>query len=342
MYGSTYKFFALHSERIGVFMNNKTERKYYSNPIGITGIGDPFILKAPDGMYFMYATSAADGIKAWKSDDMIKWESVDYIYHKTEKTWGEINFWAPEVIFYKNKYYLFYSASVPDKIVHRTGVATCNTPYGPFIDIFNRPMFDPGYAALDASPYINDDGSKYLYYSKDCVENVVEGRHESHSYVVEMNEDMTGVIGEPVFLTKPDEDWEKLSGPEWLWNEGQHVFKRNGIYYLMYSANSTADNTYCVGYATSDKPMGPFVKYAGNPILKSVYDDNGKCIISAPGHNSVTKSPDGNDYYIAYHVHTNPEVMGGDRQMFIDKMEFKEDGSIYIDGPNFKMKSYPC
>jgi GH43 family beta-xylosidase len=36
----------------------------YQNPLPIKNIGDPFVLRADDGKYYCYATSAADGFKA--------------------------------------------------------------------------------------------------------------------------------------------------------------------------------------------------------------------------------------------------------------------------------------
>ena len=96
----------------------------------------------------------------------------------------------------------------------------------------------------------------------------------------------------------------------------------------MYSANCYATKDYSVGYAVSDNPLGPFKKYKKNPILKS------KCMkISGPGHNCVTKSPDGSKLFIVYHTHVDPKAGGGNRQLCIDRMDFRKDGSIHIKGP---------
>ena len=50
--------------------------------------------------------------------------------------------------------------------------------------------------------------------------------------------------------------------------EGPSVLKKEGIYYLIYSANHFESKNYGVGYATSDSPMGPWKKYEENPILQ--------------------------------------------------------------------------
>jgi len=308
----------------------------YQNPLPIKNIGDPFILRAPDGIYYCYATSAPDGFKAWSSADLVYWTDIGYIYKRREESWGVSDFWAPEVVHYKDKYFLHYSARWGKNQSLRIGVATSASPSGPFTDVFNHPMFDFGYAAIDGHVFFDDDARNYFYYSRDCSENVVDGRHESHLYVAELDDNLTSLKGEPRLITRPEQDWERRSGPEWLWNEGPFVLKHDSRYYLMYSANFYASREYSVGYAVAESPVGPFVKAAENPILFSPSAE-----ISGPGHNSVTTSPDGRELFIVYHIHTDPQNPSGDRQVCIDRMGFREDGSLYVTGPTNTSQSIP-
>lgn len=307
----------------------KEIKMIYKNSLSIKGIGDPFILKTNYGRYFCYATSAIDtGFKAWSSDDLQNWKEEGLVYEKTEYSWGYTKFWAPEVLEYNGKYYMHYTALWKKNNSLRIGVAVSDNPLGPFKDIINSPMFDFDFAAIDGNVLIDEDGKKYLYFSRDCSENIFEGRNESHIYGIELNDDLISVKGQPLCLTRPDSVWEMKPGRKNRWNEGPFVFKRNGLYYLMYSANCFADRWYAVGYATSTTPLGPFKKYEFNPVLESNCQE-----ISGPGHNSVTVSPDGRDWLIVYHTHTDPAQGGGNRQLCIDKMGFREDGSIYVEGP---------
>jgi GH43 family beta-xylosidase len=300
----------------------------YQNPLPIKNIGDPFVLRVPDGKYYCYATSASDGFKAWSSEDLVQWKEEGYVYIRREDSWGVADFWAPEVVLYNGRYYMHYSARWGKNQSLRIGVAVADSPTGPFLDVFNRPMFDFGYAAIDGHVLFDEDGSKYFYYSRDCSENIVDGRHESHLYVMELDDDLTLLKGNPILLTRPEQEWEIRSGPEWRWNEGPFVLKHNDRYYLMYSANFFMSRDYSVGYAVAERPMGPFVKAAHNPILFTNVPE-----ISGPGHNSVTTSPDGSELFIVYHIHTDAQKPGGDRQVCIDRMGFREDGSLYVTGP---------
>jgi hypothetical protein len=39
------------------------------------------------------------------------------------------------------------------------------------------------------------------------------------------------------------------------------------------------------------------------------------------------------ELFIVYHIHTDPQNPSGDRQVCIDRMGFREDGSLYVTGP---------
>jgi len=144
----------------------------YQNPLPIKHIGDPFVLRAADGTYYCYATSAPDGFKAWTSPDLVHWTDLGYVYKRKDDSWGESDFWAPEVVHDRGKFFMHYSARWGMNQSLRIGVATADSPGGPFLDVFNFPMFDFDYAAIDGHVFFDDDGRKYFYYSRDCSENI--------------------------------------------------------------------------------------------------------------------------------------------------------------------------
>ncbi|BCK00969.1 glycoside hydrolase family 43 protein [Anaerocolumna chitinilytica] len=308
-------------------LSQETNNHFYKNDLGITQIGDPFILKASDNTYYLYCTSAANGYYCWKSKDLVNWSGKKMCYIKKSDAWCVDSFWAPEVVEYKNKYYMYYSARSTEGSL-RIGIATSDKPEGPFEDVKNKPLFDFGYAAIDANVLIDDDGSKYLYFSRDCSENDIGGINKSEIYGVRLNEDMLSLKGEPELLLTPTQKWEKSSVNP-LWNEGPEVIKHNNIYYLSYSANCYASSSYSVGYATSSSPLGPFEKSEKNPILTS----GTSTTISGPGHHSFTVSPDGTEIWMAYHTHTDPKTGGGNRKLNIDRVLFTDKGELYVNGP---------
>lgn len=306
----------------------KSSNDYITNPVsGITNIGDPFIL-ADGGKYYMYATSAGTGFKCWVSDHLTAWTYSGLAYERSADTFGIKNYWAPEVYKYNGRYYMVFSAIDENKTYH-IGLASADSPTGPFKDCHGgKPFYSTGYSIIDASLFFDDDGRIYMYYSRDCSQNVINGYHVSQSYGIEVASDLMSVIGEPVLLTTPDTAWELQTG-KYIWNEGPCVLKHNGTYYLMYSANGYATNTYSVGYATSDSPLGKYTKSETNPIIQG---DGVKS--SGTGHNNWFLSPDGTEVYTVYHTHTDPKNPSGNRTPCVDKLVFGDDGELYCFGPN--------
>ncbi len=305
---------------------------YYSmkNPLGVKELGDPFILY-DEGYYYMYATSIGTGFKVWKTSNPTSWSSAGVAYSKSPSSFGEINYWAPEVYKYNGKYYMFYSAQYTldnGKTRMAIGCASSESPTGPFTDMVpKKPLFSPDYSVIDANVLFDKSGKIYLYYARDCSDNIINGKHISQIYGVELSPDFKGVIGEPVLLATPTDSWETASG-NYMWNEGPCVFERNGKYYMMYSANYYEDSNYSVGCAVSDSPLGEYKKYKNNPVLKG----DGKKV-SGSGHNNIFSSPDGTELYTVYHSHTDPSAGGGNRQLCIDKVVFDEKGILSINGP---------
>ncbi len=285
----------------------------------VTGIGDPFVLRVGSD-YYMYATSAPDGFLCYHSRDLIRWEVQGKCYGNS--TWGENCFWAPEAYAYGGKYYLLYTARWKKNHSLRIGLAVSDRPEGPFFDFNEGPLFDPGYACIDAT-FLFDGGRIYLYYVRDCSENIVEGVHISEIYGVEMGGDLLHFQGVPVRLTTPDQPWETSLDPEWHWNEGPALLVHDGKYYLNYSVNCFNSADYSVGCATADHPLGPFRKEP-RPVLRRKEGD-----FSGPGHNSFFTDEAG-DLYTAFHIHTDPANPSGDRRACIASAGFDGNGKFRI------------
>ena len=311
------------------------EEAVFRNDLGISGIGDPFVLKAENGVYYMYCTSAPNGFYCWKSEDLVHWTDRKLCYVRQTDSWCVDCFWAPEVYFYEGKYYMFYTAKNRGKSL-RIGLAVSDSPDGMFEDTKNAPFWDPGYAVIDANVLFDEDGSKYLFYSRDCSENMEGGIWKSEIYGIRLSDDLLSVKGEAVKLISPEQQWEKASGNTW-WNEGPEVIIHQNKYYLTYSANCFASPSYSIGYAVSDMPLGPYVKASENPILTSGLRKD----VSGPGHHSFTVSPDGTQLWAVYHSHTDPLNPSGDRKVNIDRAGFTEDGKLFINGPTSGLQPVP-
>lgn len=285
----------------------------------ITQIGDPQIILY-EGKYYCYATTTnhySDGFCVWESEDLINWSEPIKCF-LAKDYWGESHFWAPEVVYHNGKFVMHYSAMSKELKSLRIGVAVSSSPTGPFVDVHNKPMFDFGYATIDGSVLRCEEGN-FLYFSKDCSENIINGIHVSQIFCVELNEDLTEVIGEPQLMTTPEKEFEIKSKTEnfpFIWNEGPFVIKRGNEYVMNYSANCYATNDYAICVATSKHPMGPWIKSKKNPVLSCHKD------LFGSGHNALFVGKD-NQLYTSFHIQTNPSQPSGDRTVVIGKVKFE-------------------
>lgn len=297
-------------------MNINSIRKF-----GITNIGDPYVLRVGED-YFMYATSFIDGFNCWQSKDLVNWSAPKQVYKRGERSFGYMDFWAPEVVELDGKFVMHYTARRKSDDTLLIGVAISDSPMGDFIDVYDKaPMFDFGFAVIDGHVF-KDEGKNYFYYDRDCSQHIVDNRNESHIFMVELDDTLTKVISKPILVITPSQEWETVTG-DTRWNEGAFVVKKDGYYYMMYSAGFYAASTYSTGYAVAKSPKGPFIKSNSNPILYSV--DN---VISGPGHNCIVNDEKGNSFCV-FHTHTDMTNPSENRQACICPIKF-EGGEIIL------------
>lgn len=267
--------------------------KEYVNPV-IEG-ADPFLLYH-DGRYYHYSTNAPDGFVVHSSADLVEWKDEGYCLKAGEGVMGDCCFWAPEVIERDGKFYMVYVAN--EHLV----VAVADKPTGPFVCPSGKWLSERN--AIDGSFFIDDDGKIYLYYVRFDGGNVVYGAPMKDMLTLDEQNEKE--------LIRASEPWETVMGRV---AEGPFVVKHNGKYYLTYTANDYRSPDYAVGYAVCDTPLGAFVKYDGNPVLKKDDEQVGT------GHHSFTRGSDPNQMLIVYHVH-NGKTKVHPRLTCVDKAAF--------------------
>ncbi len=277
------------------------------NPLVPGYFADPCIRKFGD-TYYLYATPDGWGVGAgpfviWTSEDFVHWTAHPSNWPSTNEKW------APSVVGHNGTYTMY--SQVPCKIY----VATAATPLGPWTNplpggaALIPDQTPPGTITLDGEAFIDDDGQAYLYYGTWW-----------RPTVVKLNPDMISTLpGSAVQYFGDKTPYGTVKNCM----EAPYMFKRNGVYYYMYSNGSCHDETYAVEYSTGPSPLGPWTYGAHNPILSTSVDGT----VHGPGHHSILEDDD--KVYIVYHRHDNPHSPGGvHRQIAADKLVFNPDGSI--------------
>lgn len=277
------------------------------NPLVPGYFADPTVKKIGN-TYYLFATTDGNGWGAgpsqvWISEDFVNWSLKPMKWPDTH--W----YWAPDMTRgYDGRYYLYYSQPV------EIFAASSDQPTGPWTPLNSDSSsvipnyMIPGVITLDAQTFTDDDGSLYMFWG-------TWGIYPDHGCAVGLlNQDMKTFSRVELIPNTVARDFF----------EAPFMFKRNGIYYFMYSSGRCEDHTYRVQYVKSTSgPFGPYEYPAHNPVL--VTNEDGS--VHGPGHHSVLQ--EGGEYYIVYHRHNNPHSGGGfHRQLAADKMAFDDKGDI--------------
>lgn len=257
-------------------------------------LADPYIL-VHDGMYYLYGTGVGNGFDVYLSKDLKLWERASDLALSHTDSYGETNFWAPEVYYVakEKKFYMYYSAE------EHICVATADSPLGPFRQDRQKPLREE--KSIDTSVFFDDDGKAYLYFVRFTDGNVI--------WCAELEENLKGIKEETLTQCfKAEEPWELIL-PKVV--EGPSVFKQDGVYYLVYSANAYTSPDYAVGFATSDSPLGPWKKYPGNPVLRRYGG------LVGVGHGAPFFDRDGKMRYV-FHAHRSASEIHPRHSLVVD------------------------
>jgi len=195
--------------------------------------------------------------------------------------WAGRQLWAPDAAFANNKYYLYFPAK--DKSdVFMIGVATSNSPAGPFKA---EPKPIKGSYSMDPAVFTDDDGKSYMYFGGiwgGQLQRWATGKFDANGSKTDLKKDEEPAIAprvarmskdmlnfaEPVReIQILDENGKPLLGKDHdrRFFEASWMHKYNGKYYFSYSTG----DTHFIAYATGDSPYGPFT-YKGvilNPVI---------------------------------------------------------------------------
>lgn len=310
-------------------MGAAAQRLWSGNPILMGFHADPEVLYAEQtNKYYIYSTT--DGTNGWggwyftcfSSDDLANWhyEGINLNLPRDTK-WASGNAWAPAIIEKKingkYKYFFYYSGETGHG--KAIGVATADKPTGPFTDLGHpivdqRPSGQQHGQQIDVDVFSDPDtGESYLYWGNGYMAGA------------RLNDNMTSIDESTVKLMTPRGGTLK----DYAYREAPYVFKRNGLYYFLWSVDDTGAANYHVAYGTSTSPLGP-IEVAKEPVIL-IQDAANE--IYGTAHNSVLQIPGKDQWYIVYHrINKNfiarDKAPGIHREVCIDKMEFNGDGTI--------------
>ncbi|RXK87390.1 alpha-L-arabinofuranosidase [Filimonas effusa] len=260
---------------------------------------------------FLYAgqDTAAPGTNGYRmpdwhvfsSTDMVNWTDRGAPLAPTSFSWAAKDANAAHCTYRNGKFYWYVS------VMHKRdnnsnggvaiGVAVSDSPTGPFTDALGKALvtnemttdMKHSWDDLDPAVFIDDDGQAYLFWGNGSCK------------WAKLKENMIEIDG-PITTMKPQH-----------FTEAPWVYKRNGLYYLVYAANFPETIEYC----TAKSITGPW-EYRG--------------VIQDRVTNSTTTHPGIIDYkgksYFFYHNGTLPSGGSFRRSVCIEYLNYNADGTI--------------
>lgn len=239
--------------------------------------------------------------------------------------WASRQLWAPDAAEKNGKYFLYFPAK--DKTdIFRIGVATSDSPTGPF-----KAEAEPikGSFSTDPAVFKDDDGSHYMYFG-----GIWGGQLQRWASGTYTTEDKYPASNEPALSPKiarlSDDMLQFAEAPQDVkivdgggvpllgtdnnrrFFEAAWVHKYNGKYYFSYSTG----DTHYIAYAIGDSPYGPFT-YKGIVLTP---------VLGWTSHHSIVQHQD--KWYLFYH---DSSLSGGDthlRSVKVTELTHNDDGTI--------------
>ncbi len=267
----------------------------YLNPIFPGDYPDPSVVRVGADYYLTHTPhDNRPGLVVWHSRDLVNWTAVGCALPGGE---GEI--WAPELAFYKGKFYVYF----PNWTTRSNCVVTADDPAGPW----SEPV-DLKVGNIDPGHIVGEDGKRYLYFSDGAM--------------VELAEDGLSTVG-PV--RRVYDGWPYPE--EWLVEcfclESPKLFRKDGFFYLVSAQGGTSGPAtgHMAVVARSRSVFGPWENSPYNPLLRT---RSAAEPWWSKGHATLIDTP-GGAWYAVYHACKAHRRTRG-RMTLLEPVEWTADG----------------
>lgn len=308
------------------------------NPLqGDIRVHDPVMIKQGK-TYYVFSTGR--GISVKTSPDKIHWSRAGNVFktgnlpawHKQEIPDQDGSLWAPDIHFYKGKYYLYYSVSAWMNFNSGIGLATNTTldttdPKYAWKDeglIINYRNGGTGVNVIDPQAFRDKDGKLWLVY----------GSYKAGLRLTELN----AVTGKLL-----SEDSTTRTVLTTSLGEGEFIIKGPKYYYLFASRGICCkgmQSNYQMVMGRSSTIKGPYLNKEGQSWVDNKYSLflAGDSTEPGRGHNGFFT--EGDTTFIVYHAYTR--AANGQSLLNIKPLYMDAEGwpTIKPSGTLFKRKEY--
>ncbi|TCP34584.1 glycoside hydrolase family 43 protein [Sphingomonas sp. BK235] len=271
----------------------------YRNPILSGYYPDPSVTRVGDDYYLVNSSFAHfPGLPVFRSTNLVDWTQIGNAIDRpdqldfTGRRVSEAVF-APDISYHAGVFY------IANTCVSCGGnfIITARDPAGPW----SKPIWLP-FEGIDPSIFWEGDRA-YIINNRAPNE---PPRYDGHRalWVQEYDWRAGKMVGESTQLVNGGVDL--ATKPVWI--EGPHLLKKDGFYYLTAAEGGTGDNHSQVVFR-SPALRGPFMPYAGNPILtQRDLPANRAHPVTSAGHAKLVQTQNG-DWWATF-LATRPYAEG--------------------------------
>jgi xylan 1,4-beta-xylosidase len=269
-----------------VFRGVTPGRGEYLNPI-LTGFyPDPSIARVGDDYYLIASSfSYFPGVPIFHSRDLVRWTQIGHVLDRPsqlnlDSAGISRGIFAPVIRWHAGTFYMITT------LVDRGGtfLVTATNPAGPWSD----PVWLPQVDGIDPSIFFDDDGRAWVVNNGPPIGTPL---YEGHRAIWMQQFDVAAkrMMGPRRLIVNGGVDLSKHP----IWIEAPHILKVDGKYYLICAEGGTAEQHSEVVFR-ADSVQGPYVPWAGNPILTQRHLDPARPNpITTAGHADFVRTPAG-------------------------------------------------
>jgi alpha-N-arabinofuranosidase len=323
-----------------VYVDFPLKSDEFYNPLLQGCYPDPSIVRKGDDYFLVTSTFAMfPGVPIFHSNDLVNWKQIGHVLDrksqlKVQDAGISFGVFAPSIKYNPNNetFYMITTQFAGD--VNNMVVKT-KDPFQGWSEVYKLK-----FNGIDPSLFFDDNGKAYVVHNDapDEGKELYNGHRVIKIWEYDVENDQV-IAGTDKIIVDGGVDITKKP----IWIEAPHIYKKNGLYYLMCAEGGTG-GWHSEVIFTSDHPMGPYVPAPANPILSQRYLNPDRANkVDWAGHADIVEGKDGKYYGVFLAIRPNEKgLVNTGRETFILPVDWSGKYPVFENGlvpmePKLKM-----